>query len=361
MRVLSLFAGVGMFDYAWKKLGWETVAFAEMDKWCQRILDKHHPGVPIYDDVRDVTYERFKQDGIVSNAEGTRAGKNDIGVWQGIEGINGRQRTDWKGAPNQPTGIDIICGGFPCTDLSVAGKQAGMGEGTRSGLWSEFARIINEFKPRWVVVENVAALLSGDDGQWMGRVLRDLAEIGYDCEWHCIPAGNPNGLSAGAPHRRDRIWIVAHPASVDDSRNTGKIQRENELETTKRQEGRLCTSGNASGIRTRSEVAYPGILHVQGKERERTNQKDRKEQRERQIGSQGSRNRNAGSAKPGVGMLADGIAAGLSRSRWLPEPGIGRVATGVPDRVNKLKALGNGLVWQIPYEIGKAIIERDAA
>jgi DNA (cytosine-5)-methyltransferase 1 len=107
--------------------------------------------------------------------------------------------------------VDVITGGFPCQDLSVAGKQRGMGEGTRSGLWSEIVRLVGELRPQYVIVENVAALLAGPSerrGGWFGRVLGDLAEIGYDAEWHCIPASYLSAL-----HQRDRIWIAAYPNS----------------------------------------------------------------------------------------------------------------------------------------------------
>ena len=103
------------------------------------------------------------------------------------------------------TGIDIVTGGFPCQDLSVAGKQAGI-EGERSGLWGELCRIIGDIRPSYAIVENVTALISGDRGGWFSRVLGDLAEIGYDAEWHCIPAS-----SVGAIHDRDRVWIIAYP------------------------------------------------------------------------------------------------------------------------------------------------------
>ena len=99
---------------------------------------------------------------------------------------------------------DVICGGFPCQDISTAGKGAGI-TGERSGLWKEYARIIGEVRPRYVIVENVAALLV----RGMGRVLGDLSEIGYDTEWYSIRASD-----VGAPHRRDRIWIVAYTAGV---------------------------------------------------------------------------------------------------------------------------------------------------
>lgn len=106
-------------------------------------------------------------------------------------------------------------GGFPCQDISVAGKRGGINEGTRSGLWSEIARLASELRPRYVLVENVANLLSGPSkkrGGWFGRVLGDLAECGYNAEWENIPAS-----ALGAPHRRERVWIVAYPNEVKHS------------------------------------------------------------------------------------------------------------------------------------------------
>lgn len=165
-RVLSLFAGIGGFDLGLERTGgFKTVAFCEIDKKAQAVLRKHWPEVPIYDDVSTLTAERLAADGI--------------------------------------TGVDTIVGGFPCQDVSIAGRRAGMEQGTRSGLWGEFARLIGELRPRFVIVENVAGLLSGPDhapGGWFGRVLGDLAELGYDAEWENIPAA-----ALGAPHRRERV------------------------------------------------------------------------------------------------------------------------------------------------------------
>ncbi len=169
MRVLDLFSGIGGFSLGLERAGMETVAFCEIDSFCQKVLRKHWPDVSIYDDVRELTNDQLKADGI--------------------------------------TNIDVICGGFPCQDLSISGKQAGIGA-KRSGLWSEYARIIGEVRPAYAIVENVTALLSGDSGRWFGKVLGDLAEIGYDCEWNCVPA-----TYLGARHIRDRVWIIAHPVS----------------------------------------------------------------------------------------------------------------------------------------------------
>lgn len=162
-RVLSLFAGIGGFDLGLERTqGFETVALCEFDKEAQATLRARFPGVPIYDDVRELTGDRLRADGISPTA---------------------------------------IVGGFPCQDVSLAGSGEGLA-GARSGLWSEFARLVGEIRPGVVVVENVSALL----GRGLGTVLGDLATLGYDAEWHCIPASY-----AGARQLRDRVWIVAYP------------------------------------------------------------------------------------------------------------------------------------------------------
>jgi DNA (cytosine-5)-methyltransferase 1 len=164
-RLLDLFSGIGGFSLGLERSGgFNTVAFCEIDPFCQKVLKKHWPEVPQYHDIRELTAERLASDGI---------------------------------------GVDAICGGFPCQDISVAGEGAGI-EGERSGLWSEYARLIGELRPRYAIVENVSALL----GRGLDRVLGDLSEIGYDAEWDCIPAG-----AIGAPIIRDRVWITAFPSS----------------------------------------------------------------------------------------------------------------------------------------------------
>ena len=153
MKVLDLFSGIGGFSLGLERAGMETVAFCEIEPFPRAVLKHHWPEVPCYEDVRTLTAARLAADGI-----------NEI---------------------------DVICGGFPCQDLSLAGRMVGM-DGTRSGLWSEIARLIGELRPRYAIMENVANLLSGPagrSGEWFGRVLGDLASLGYDAEWHCIPAG----------------------------------------------------------------------------------------------------------------------------------------------------------------------------
>lgn len=175
VRVLSLFSGIGGLDLAAEWAGMETVAFCEIEEYPVQVLKRRWPDVPVYNDVRELTRERLEADGILP--------------------------------------IDIIIGGFPCQDVSNAGKGVGFvgedGEVTRSGLWGEYTRLIGEIKPRWVVAENVRGLLSndadGNSGGTFGIVLRDLADLGYCAGWSCYGASD-----VGAPHKRERVFIVAH-------------------------------------------------------------------------------------------------------------------------------------------------------
>ena len=159
LQLLDTFSGIGGFSYAAEHIvgGFETVAFVEREPYCQRILGKHWPTVPIYDDITT---------------------------------FNPR-----------PHSADVICGGFPCQDISHAGKQAGIKEGTRSGLFYELMRVIRLVQPRYVVLENVAAILTNG----LDTVLGELAKAGFDAEWACIPAS-----AVGACHQRDRWWLVAY-------------------------------------------------------------------------------------------------------------------------------------------------------
>jgi DNA (cytosine-5)-methyltransferase 1 len=175
LRVLDLFSGIGGFSIGLERTGgFETVAFCEIEEFPRRVLKKHWPEVPCYHDVRELTADTLRRDGIA---------------------------------------VDVICGGFPCQDISEAGHRAGI-DGERSGLWKEFARLIGEIRPDFAIVENVPELLTGDRGRWFGRVLGDLASLGYDAEWHCIQAAD-----LGAAHIRDRVWIAAYVPDATQKRS----------------------------------------------------------------------------------------------------------------------------------------------
>lgn len=175
LKVLDLFTGLGGFSLGLERAGMETVAFCEYEEHARLILNKHWSDIPIHKDVRN---------------------------------LDGRQ---YRGT------VDVVCGGFPCQDLSNSGRKEGI-NGERSGLYAEMLRIISECMPRYAIFENVTGLLTGDDGRWFAKFLYDLAEIGFDAEWHCISAAH-----VGAPHRRDRVWIIAYPSS-ERQQKQGKLK-----------------------------------------------------------------------------------------------------------------------------------------
>ncbi|MCU1318095.1 MAG: (cytosine-5-)-methyltransferase, partial [Candidatus Acidoferrum typicum] len=262
MKVLDLFSGIGGFSIGLERAGMHTVGFCEIDPYCREVLAKHWPGVPIHGDIRTLS--------------GTKA--------------------------------DVICGGFPCQDISIAGDGAGLA-GVRSGLWSEYLRVIDETHPDWAVIENVGALRS----RGLDQVLRQLSEIGYDAELYCIPAA-----AVGAPHRRDRVWIVAYP----------------ECELVWKQPGR----------RRGADGAYQAFASVNGTPWLMADADEpRLERWLRAELQECARQRATGESG------TSGIAG-----NWIAEPGIRRVADGVPNRSHRLRSLGNSIVPQIAEIIGRA-------
>ena len=183
MNVGSTFSGVGGFDLGFERAGMRVLWQAEVDEWCRRVLRWHWPDAAINDDVCAV--------GSGSYDEGKRGDAGSVGPGKAAGG-----RCESGGA------IDLLCGGFPCQDLSVAGKRAGF-KGERSSLFFEFARIADELRPRWIVLENVVGLLSSAEGRDFGILLATLAEIGYGCAWRVVDA-----RYFGVPQRRRRVFIV---------------------------------------------------------------------------------------------------------------------------------------------------------
>lgn len=256
-EVLDLFSGIGGFSLGLERAGFETIAFCEIEEYPRKVLAKHWSNVPIYEDVRNVTKERLDADGI------------------------------------RP---DVICGGFPCQDLSVAGNQKGI-TAERSGLWSECARILGEFRPRYAIFENVTALLNGERGDWFKRVLWDIYQVGYDAEWICI-----RGSDLGAEHRRDRIWIICYP------------NESSEPNVSQHDETQILSSNAANTNKTQLK-------------RRSISERIQKEYSK------------------------------LSHPRWgKDKPGVDRMANGIPSQMDRLGCLGNAVIPQIPELIGRAIM-----
>ena len=305
LTVGSLFAGIGGFDLGLTRAGFEITWQVEIDPYCQRVLAKHWPHVQRYGDIRTID-------------------------WGTVEPV------------------DLLCGGFPCQDISLAGKGAGLA-GERSGLWFEYAKAIEVLKPRYVLIENVSALRS----RGLDQVLGSLAALGYDAEWHCIPA-----CAVGAPHQRDRVWIVAHSGCVD------RIRRGSER-------GRSETARPCDRAARSSQHAVD-VAHSEGARLERTRDvtgADRCGQETGFFGCGGedvadtNRTRSFPPAHSGVYRSEESTGAWnveFKRSRWWElEPDVGRVAHGIPHRVDRLRGLGNAIVPQIAEMIGTWILLRE--
>jgi DNA (cytosine-5)-methyltransferase 1 len=262
----SLFAGIGGFDLGFERAGMKCCWQVEIDDYANRVLAKHWP---------------------------------DVRRWRDVRTFPPEPADDWR--------VDVICGGFPCQDISYAGAGAGL-DGERSGLFFEAVRVVRQLQPRVLVLENVAALLT----RGLDRVLGTLAEVGYDAEWHCIPAA-----AVGAPHIRDRVFVIAYAAEFFGN---GRVTREHCSQRKIQQQARgICC--NADVADTKEPHGFSNDPKFQGK-------------------------------------VQTGMGGGCNkRHAWATEPDVGRVANGVPARVDRLKGLGNAVVPQVAEWIGRRIVE----
>jgi DNA (cytosine-5)-methyltransferase 1 len=347
----ELFAGIGGFSLGLERAGMKCAWQVEIDPYARAVLNKHWPDVPKHDDVRTFPPTH------------THTHTQDFSV-------------------------DLICGGFPCQDISYAGKGAGLA-GARSGLWHEFARIIGEIRPKYVLVENVAALLT----RGMGDVLGTLASLGYDAEWHVIPAS-----AVGAPHRRERVWIIGVRVRNDTEANSpcsdsdcfgshhsdmhviGDAELQYEQD---RVAGSVCCDVSDANYKSQSalpvhDVSRCGVPEFAGSDVADTNrwrQQKRSELHRSKIQQQtyASQRNDVGGCRSHV---PNADSAGRQQQRrpeptsaeqlaaersgwWESEPDVGRVAHGVPSRVDRLRCLGNAVVPQVVEVIGRAIVEHE--
>ena len=322
LKVLDLFSGIGGFSLGLERTGgFETVAFCEIEPFPRMVLNKHWPDVPIFEDVAKLDAEQLK----AKNIE-----------------------------------VDVICGGFPCQDISAAGKGAGL-NGKRSGLWYEFHRLIKEIKPQYAIIENVSILRS----RGLEEVLRSLAEIGYDAEWHCIPAS-----AVGAPHQRDRIWVIAYPSigGCQDGAINDFFSYSPRETRPERIEKTISSSGHGAErdvADTRRKHGNPGRVPNSARPKtsiggqaqhiaERRGSMVADTTGERVQGLRSSRQQEPYSyVQKAISMC---LCEGTVEAHWEIEPDVGRVVDGFSKRVDRLKALGNAVVPQIPEIIGHAIL-----
>ena len=334
LKLLDLFSGIGGFSYAGEKIvgGFKTTQFVELDPYCQKVLRKNFPDTPIHDDIRTFTAK--------------------------------------------PGQFDVFTIGFPCQDLSVAGRQRGIGEGTRSGLFYESIRLLREVRPRFALFENVRNLLSHEKGETFQEVLFQIAKAGYNAEWSVVSAKD-----LGACHKRERIWIIAYPKSE----RLQRWQRNNQGEGRK-----ILSSEQHHRDKIRSEIRR--IDGIQSEERDASNSNSdgspstkririneetsrSSQERENKISEseRGSKSRGSGTVQQtsetrnSTNSISDGTQSdceGLETPIWthaflnskerrtlspnwqgyVSEPSLCRGDDGLSNRVARIKALGNSIV-----------------
>jgi DNA (cytosine-5)-methyltransferase 1 len=294
---LALFAGAGGGILGGHLLGWKTVCAVEWADYPRRVLLARQ---------RDGILPRFP-------------------IWDDVQTFDGRP---WKGR------VDIITGGFPCQDISAAGKGAGI-DGERSGMWKHMARIINEVRPRFAFVENSPMLTS----RGLGTVLGDLAEMGYDARWCVLGASD-----AGAPHRRERIWVLAYTSKQGLERV--------KWEKYERPGNRLADSGKNNLAYTGCEHGGPGDaarMDTDTEIRTASSVHDKPSSAGQVVNPDSERQQKQHHAAESDKQIKH--YWGNSKGWWDSDPAdgpvesrLGRVAHGVANRVDRLKAIGNGQV-----------------
>ena len=299
LATLDLFSGIGGFARGFEATGSiETTCFVEQDPYCQAVLRHHWPDVPILGDIRDV---------------------------KGCE------------LPIQP---DVICGGFPCQPFSQAGKQ--LAQDDPRHLWPEMFRLIRECRPAWVCGENVAGLIK----LGLDEVLSDLEGEGYATRTFNIPA-----CAVGAPHIRQRLWIIAHADSqgepdkpFDDGAGSGQLgfgfvadTKRGRRGQNREQRGLDKVSRSGAHAKLPIEKSSPDVANTDNADRRRGTERRQVWDGELEL---------HGEERP----------ANRPKDYWQSEPAVGRLADGIPNRVSQLRALGNTIIPQIAEEIGHAIV-----
>jgi len=316
MKVLDLFSGIGGFSLGLERAGMKTVQFVENDPYCQKVLAKNFPSVPIHGDIKTFHYDKP---------------------------------------------VELISGGFPCQPYSHAGKQRGKEDDRH--LWEEYLRIIQEVRPTWVIGENVSGIVNME----LDQVLSDLESENYSHQSLVIPA-----CAVNAPHRRDRVWIIAKSKSKGrECRETGKrgVNSQCEERLSGWSGSRNVGNSECNGLSTAKESGSPSSIsdnspqgenktfQSKGTSERRDNENVAHAKRKRQSRS-GELERSCDTEKNSIRETSwlDYGGEGWKRN-WDFEPELGRVANGIPNRMDRLKGLGNAVVPQIVEIIGRAIME----
>lgn len=342
-RMLDLFSGIGGFSLAGRWAGFRTVGFCEIELYCQYVLRKNFPGVPIWDDIKTLRGDHVRQwvadsderlgqqgttpadpqivqrialDGYQSDGDIDVAGTvADDGrpVHDAVRGRHGSSDEEVPTGRNAvvDAGIDLITGGFPCQPVSLAGRRKGA-EDDR-WLWAEMARVVADVRPRWVLAENTPGLIS----MGLDDCLFDLESLGYEAWTVVLPA-----CALGAWHRRDRVWVVAH-AERPERRPITEGRDVSDRDDAGRQEATGWPGAGGETCRARIVADADGA----GCEQQRR-------------------------AVAGAEFLRPAQLDGW----WKSEPGVGRVATGIPRRVDRLRGLGNAIVPRVAYEIMRSMV-----
>jgi DNA (cytosine-5)-methyltransferase 1 len=273
LKILDTFAGIGGFSYAAHELvgGFETTQFVEIDPFCQKVLKKHFPKVPCHDDIKTFTA--------------------------------------------YPGQYDVITGGFPCQDLSVAGRRAGITKESRSGLFYELIRVIRLVRPKFVIMENVAAILNNG----LDIVLGELSEAGYDAEWSIISAS-----SLGAAHRRSRWWCVAYTNDYGSSSpSINEINDETDASSQERSKETCKSEGSSKSSDSRAIQSSTDVAN---------------------SNSEGLQRKILSKMESGIWSAKHTRRLDPNWRSYVSKPILPRGSYGLSNRVDRTKALGNSIV-----------------
>ncbi len=330
MNHLDLFSGIGGFSIGLEKVGFNTIAFCEKEDYCRMLLQKHWKGVKIYNDIKECKGKEIKE-------------------------TYGR--------------VDILTGGFPCQPYSVAGKQKGTADDRY--LWPEMFRVIKEVQPTFVIAENVRGIINIQDGMVFETVCSDLESEGFEIQTFIIPAAG-----VGAPHKRERFWVVGY--SKHNGSLTSEIKRGDNKINDRTEEREDTTFKPERAGRSRDNEIMENTrrkLHERSSVREKNEDEIKKENANKFERSSSESASNVANTKseqsiskyyreqPGETSEQEQIKSRgssswtLREANWLSEPNVGRVVNGVPGRAHRLRGLGNAIVPKIAEEIGRSIMK----